>query len=299
MHCVVRMKPVSLLTAACLAGCHFGVAALDPAPAPADGSAGTISDSGSLPSDGGAPADLTAAGDLAGDPCGGPLVPASDAVTAACSIGNPPVLDGQLGDWSQPMFALHARHQGAASTFGDWDDDESDNDEDLSARGALRWDETHLYLGFDVSDDQRSVSSLSFWDNDTVEFYLDGQRDRSDDYGSDDLEIMVRADGQARFYKDGGEFTPAHSITVKTADRPGGWTVEVAVPWAALGGTPPVLARRLGFTLQLNDNDNGGFRDRGLIWKNAGSSSCSTCIGSCAPWCNTKAFYDLRLGSRP
>ncbi len=300
MHCVVTMKSISLFAAIALTGCQFGIAALEPPKNLGDGSTahdlGTVPDTDLATSD-----DLSPAPDLMTDPCGLPLAPASDTVTAACTIGDMPAIDGNLNDWAPSLFTLSVRHQTAASSFGSWHNDEHDNDDDLSARGALRWDQSYLYLAFQITDDARSTNSIAFWDNDTIELYLDGLGDRADDYGSDDLEIMVRADGEVRFYRDGGEVKPAQTITVKVSDRAldKGWNLELAVPWSALGNGAVVPARRLGFTLQLNDNDNGALRDRGMIWQNKVSGGCNTCVGSCAPWCNTKSFYDLRLGSRP
>ncbi len=64
---------------------------------------------------------------------------------------------------------------------------------------------------------------------------------------------------------------------------PGGYAVELAVPWRNLGVTP-TDGLKLGYDLIGIDDDNGGGRDNQLIWS-----------GEANAYNNTSAFGELQL----
>jgi len=56
-----------------------------------------------------------------------------------------------------------------------------------------------------------------------------------------------------------------------------GYIVEVAIPWARLGGvTYPQTGRRIGFTVGLHDDDDGGSFDSYMIWEGYNTQNFST-----------------------
>jgi hypothetical protein len=68
---------------------------------------------------------------------------------------------------------------------------------------------------------------------------------------------------------------------VKTAN---GYRLEATIPWSVLKVTPKT-GMRMGFEVQVNDDDNGNQRDAKVSW-NATSDTA---------WKNPQLFGELRL----
>jgi cellulose/xylan binding protein with CBM9 domain len=144
-----------------------------------------------------------------------------------------------------------------------WTDDFVDIEGDLKPRPALRtrakmlWDDTYFYIGADLAEPalwatMREHDSVLFHEND-FEFFIDPNGDNHEYY---EFEINALGTGWdlllPRPYKDDGK--PVNNWEIRglksaihldgTLNVPGdtdrGWSVELAVPWAALGE----LARR-------------------------------------------------------
>ncbi|HXU69122.1 MAG TPA: sugar-binding protein [Polyangia bacterium] len=285
-------------------GCRFSVDALqDVGPAgdadlamPADGAVR------SDPVDLGAPDDLTAPpvvqGDMAQDPCAGAPPPAAGAIGAQCVIGNPPTIDGDLSDWPQGSF-LGMTSTTAAQAEGSWGGPLPD-DEDSSARFAVRWDLTNLYVAVSITDDIRETPNAppGLSDNDALEIFVDGNHDRTTSYGSDDWQLVYSADGQKAAARVSLVSWPTGAHEAWGGTSPS-FTVEAAIPWSALGGSAAAPGRIVGFDLKLDDNDEKSktTRDRDLVMyyvqpSGAGAPSCA------APYCRTDVFGAVQLQGR-
>jgi hypothetical protein len=129
----------------------------------------------------------------------------------------------------------------------------------LRTRAKMLWDDTYLYIGADLVEPalwatMKEHDSVIFHEND-FEFFIDPNGDNHEYY---EFEINALGTGWDLFlprpYKDGGKAVDGWEIRgLKSAVRldgtlnvPGdtdrGWSIELAVPWAALqerGAKPP------------------------------------------------------------
>jgi hypothetical protein len=287
---------VSLLLALLVAGCHFGVSGVD------EGMPGD---------DGGSPADLTGPGgdDLTNvppdlvDPCGSPPTPVSGAIVASCVIGSPPVIDGDLSDWPTSLFTNSVRHATADYTSGQFSGNETNNDADISGAFAVRWDADNLYIAATITDDQRSVTSTTYYDDDAIEILIDGFGDRDPPYEADDAQLVFVANGGAGQMWKFGVFSGYEPLPngVKSMARDTGttanWTFEAAIPWTALTLNGASTGHVLGFDVSLDDSDPGSAM-KYLVWKNKPPAGCMCNGTSCLPYCTPQSFASLQLGSR-
>jgi cellulose/xylan binding protein with CBM9 domain/pectate lyase-like protein/parallel beta helix pectate lyase-like protein len=152
---------------------------------------------------------------------------------------------------------------------------------DLAANVRVGWDNTYLYALVEVSDNSVEVDvTAQIYENDGIEVMIDGLRDRTTTYGSDDHQIFVQADGLTA----AAGHTPGDGKIIAAArQRIGGYTLEVAIRWDFIGGNPPVGNQLYGFDVAVNDRDNG-VRVNQLFWKYAPNH-----------WQDTSGFGDLGL----
>ncbi|MHC1766936.1 MAG: sugar-binding protein [Verrucomicrobiia bacterium] len=149
------------------------------------------------------------------------------------------------------------------------------NDYSLDARYA--WDNTALYIGYDVTDDVPRASlddPSQAWNGDGTEIYFgfDQSKPGRTTYLPDtDFQIAITVgpnptwevlQGGAIIWTptEGGPFQPADYIVVK--DSPRGYILEAKIPWAMLVGpsgitnAPPIPGQLAGFNVFGNDGDN-------------------------------------------
>jgi hypothetical protein len=110
---------------------------------------------------------------------------------------------------------------------------------DNSAVFGSVYDDNNLYIGVKVLDDALFSDSVNNWDDDSIEFYFDGQH--------------THGTGLQKFLKQG-------SPNTKTIA--GGYTAEYSIPWSDLGFTPPAPTLKtidVQVTQRLDDTtvDNG------------------------------------------
>lgn len=136
--------------------------------------------------------------------------------------------------------------------------------EDLSAAYKMSWDRDAFYLLVDVTDDVLVNDSADPYRDDSVELYLDIGNDKAAGYGSDDYQYVFGwNDGTAVEYHHPN--TSLQGVTFAQQKTESGYTMEIRLPWSALGGTP-FAEPKMGIELQLNDDDDGGEREGKLAW---------------------------------
>lgn len=150
----------------------------------------------------------------------------------ALGTGAPPVLDGLLDEdfWfgaNRVEFSNPAR---------------SDN----SVTIRIAWDETALYLGYDVADAQLETGDLEPHRNDGAELYLDVLHDATTSQNADDRHYITNIDDEVT----------VEATTSVTSRRADGYSMEVAVPWSDVGATP-AADLTMGLLLGNNDRDGG------------------------------------------
>lgn len=228
--------------------------------------------------------DLSLVGpDLALDPCAPARTPPANVLGVRCAIGNPPVLDGDLSEWGTLDYTLNHRNAQAQSGSSAWQQDPAQDDADCSATFALRWDLTNLYVAMHVNDDIRGVhpgaAGYQPYLDDAVELYLDGNGDRTMTYNADDWQYIVTADRNSQTYKTAVAqgAVPASYFAVKDDATGAGYSVELRVPWSALGANPVVNGRTIGVDFLVDDDDDATMQQltRYLLWWNMSSTGCN------------------------
>lgn len=304
---------ILILLALPMTACHFVVAALP------QGGSGDLGPS--VEPDGGAD-DLTpvVAADLAGSPPGapdladpGPTPPVdpctvppgapTNAEVARCVIDSPPAIDGNLADWPAALFTARLQHRSADGALGNWSGNEDNNDANLSARVATRWDRDHLYIAVQFTDDSSYTPTTAYDQGDSIEITFDALRDQLASTSTDGTRLILIRSGAGDAYTLSAPTTaqpmPA-GVIAKVAASGTGFALELAIPWTTLGTAPAMPGRFLGFDVSVNDADGSdSTRERSLLWKNTAPPGCLCANGSaCAPWCSTKALWTLTLGGR-
>ena len=191
-----------------------------------------------------------------------PAVP-EDAVTLGCAT-TAPEIDGSFADWDGvPERSL------ATQVFPG---QPKPGPDDLQATWQGQWDSRFLYLRFIVDDAQRRTVEANkptqFWQGDGVSFEFGpdvstlppSTKPRS----GKDFHIMVGVTplgGLASFnmanagaIRAGGALG---DVILSRTDRPGGYDVEMAVPWADVGlSTPPERGSLWAMNVNVSDAVN-------------------------------------------
>ncbi len=172
-----------------------------------------------------------------------------------------PAVDGDLAEWggvAQIQLVIEK----------DWvglDGGTPAGPTDLSANGRMTWDETHLYFGFEVTDNTHVAQepAETLWLGDSVQFALDlggdqtpGSYDDDDDW---EVGVALSENGVLAhcFHAPAGTGDcPVQAAVVRKGDKA---SYEVAF---SVGGMPP---KSFGATFLVNENDGSG-REGFLQW---------------------------------
>lgn len=174
------------------------------------------------------------------------------------SLNRDIVIDGHLDEWAQaPTLTLDL-------TTADYLYlDPAPSPADNSAVIRCGWQGDDLILAGLVRDDVLVRDSDHVWMDDAIEFGIDGYADRIFRYRQDDHMLTLVVDGTLR---DFGDFTVpgADRAISQTVD---GWQFELKAPTTALGIGPFASNQVIGFTVALDDDDDGGDRDGYMVWE--------------------------------
>jgi hypothetical protein len=132
---------------------------------------------------------------------------------------------------------------------------------------GILWDNTNLYFAGKVLDaNLYNDPGLADHVNDGIELYLDLGNEKASEYDNNDYQIL-------KLYNSGSEApnvsqgNAISGIEGGAQNISGGYTIEMAIPWAstALSG-PPSMGDTIGIDVGNNDNDNGSGRTGQLMW---------------------------------
>jgi hypothetical protein len=191
-------------------------------------------------------------------------------------------LDGCLEDWKGLTFFTMT----PATGVFDAESSETDDARDLSYRFAVCHDDEALYVAVEVTDDVLKLDSTrpgethaKAWMDDAVEVFLDGNHNRAPD-------ARVKSGAE---YKYGGEFSlvangaatsncsgwpdafgkpdlwQGATTIVERPDRSILLRYEYRLTWKVMGDVPRP-GKTIGFTIGVQDDDDGGRRDHALYW---------------------------------
>lgn len=184
----------------------------------------------------------------------------------------PPTIDGNLAEYNLEYGStILAAGNGPINNTVSW--------------GSL-WDGENLYLGVQVIDAVVEGAGNP-WDNDAIEFYIDGNHDSDGAYDSDfDTQLIMDALNLSTLWvkADGVPVTNYESIWTPTSN---GYIIELRLGWDNFSFYPG-KGRSLGFSLGNNDSDLGLGRDYQSVWFGTGNN-----------WSNTGDLGDLQLAGGP
>ncbi len=183
------------------------------------------------------------------------------------------VVDGALNEWPWSIAGWNTVNRTVlGNVYG------------TTASFKTLWDSTNLYFGVTVIDAQLyNTGTASLWRNSTVELYLDTTDSGSVTTGNNDFEFFFRW-GDTAAVEFQGRTT---GVNMATTSIPGGYVVEVSIPWSTLGLPGPGSGTVLGFDVGVDVNHNGGnCRDGQLIWN-----------GGADDYANPSRFAQLTLAA--
>lgn len=137
---------------------------------------------------------------------------------------------------------------------------------DLFGKWEGKWDERYLYLAVRVYDESIKADSDNPEDDDSVEFYIDADNSRKASYDGINDYRMTFAWGRKQVIidpKSPQTISPDLSYEFKTTAD--GYVLEAKIPWKMLGVQIGIKSR-LGIEVQVNDDDDGGGRDKKISW---------------------------------
>jgi hypothetical protein len=153
-----------------------------------------------------------------------------------------------------------------------------DNYNDMFATARAMWDEENIYLFLQATDDLISTSLANRYENDSFEFYFDGDLSQATSYDNwDDIQIRVMwTDTEITDFtaRTDNVYDPTGSVIglceweypeLTDGDAPKGWNCEVKLPLGPLD-IEGEAGSLFGFETQLNENDENGARENMLRW---------------------------------
>jgi len=172
-------------------------------------------------------------------------------------LDDPPMIDGDTGDWGGETYALDKIVKGSEFYA---------NELDLSGDFKIGWDREYLYIGVTVRDTQfvQTASGSQLSQGDSLEVLLDTQWDADlgdEELSSDDYQLgfspgNLKEVSIPEGYLWAPEDRTGSLAMAKVAGRltDDGYMMEVAIAWEEIGVTP-TNETTLGFLLSVADND--------------------------------------------
>ncbi len=191
-----------------------------------------------------------------------------------------------------------------------------DGPDDLSVMWKGLWDDTHLYLYAEVTDDVIINDDTCNYTDDSIEFYIDAQNldvadfDPANNPGIPAYQFTAIAgntqdnfcgdripDGSTSVFTWGinsyneddalAQYPQGADTSVSVIKDDNHYTLEVAFPWEALEDTPANIIARgsMGFGVAVNDDDDLGERDNQAMWATTQSDL----------WNRSASFPDVAL----
>ncbi len=137
--------------------------------------------------------------------------------------------------------------------------------EDLAATYQVMWDDNNLYILAEVQDDILINDSPENWEDDGVEIYIDGNNNKGSSYDANTFQWVFGWGDNAPMEYSKNNIT---GVSFAQLDRTGGYIMEISIPWSTIG-TIPSADNLIGIDIHVNDDDNGGGRDKKKAWKDS------------------------------
>lgn len=140
---------------------------------------------------------------------------------------------------------------------------------DCSGAWRALWNWECIYVLVVVRDEAlRADSGISrSWNDDSVEFYIDGNNSKGTSVDNDDHQYVFRWNTRVetpRAYHHGAPSLVGVEYAVFTTGD--GYLFEIKIPWTSIMGRAPAAGQLIGIEVWINDDDNGGDRDSQISW---------------------------------
>jgi hypothetical protein len=140
---------------------------------------------------------------------------------------------------------------------------------DCSGTWRALWNWEYIYVLVVVRDEELRADSgiLRSWNDDSVEFYIDGNNSKGISVDNDDHQYTFRWNTRVetpRAYHHGEPSLVGVEYAVKTTDD--GYLFEIRIPWKSIMGQSPTEGQHIGIDVWINDDDDGGERDSQISW---------------------------------
>lgn len=150
----------------------------------------------------------------------------------------------------------------------------------VSATFKVCWNDSNFYFWMHVLDStpmQNQRTGAGLWQGDAVELYFGSERIRETGMLlPSDRHLMLsaadRGEGKGQVYFVNQDHQPATEMTVIPDVDGKGYTLEAAIPFAALGFKPAEGSTIL-FDIALDDSENGTSRNRQFMWNGTSRNS--------------------------
>lgn len=197
-------------------------------------------------------------------------------VSAFCGVPHTSdkiTLDGSLdeSDWSRAPVQIMDQ----ADQYRNYSDKQPwEGKDDLSAKIRFLWDETHLYLAIEATDDVHRVTQMDgmLWAQDGVQLLIDPTRGNAQQGGKYDIVMGLDAKGNANAWchlaADPAIMTgpaPEIKLAVQRDESRKRTLYEIAIPWSRISPFKPEIGGNLGMAVALNDDDGIG-RNAFMSW---------------------------------
>ncbi|MEE9352212.1 MAG: sugar-binding protein [Thiotrichaceae bacterium] len=137
---------------------------------------------------------------------------------------------------------------------------------DISGKWQVKWDENNIYLSVKVYDKEIMVDSDDPTQDDSIEFFIDGDNSRDDSFDKkNDFHFIFARNKTQVFF---GEENPEDlklDIPFEMENKYDGYELRAEISWSQLGLSPKI-ADKISMDVVVNDDDDGGNRDARVSW---------------------------------
>jgi len=173
-----------------------------------------------------------------------------------------PVIDGVIDDvWSvaseqdMPITTSGSDPSGPADCSGLW---------------RVLWDWEYIYALVIVKDEtlNNDTGPGSKWNDDSVEFYVDGDNSKGSSVDDNDHQYTCRWNNAEietpSAIHNGEPSLVGYEYAIVTTGS--GYIYEARVPWTSIIAEPPGAGELIGIDMYINDDDDGTDRDTQIAW---------------------------------
>ncbi len=148
---------------------------------------------------------------------------------------------------------------------------------DLSAKFKSLWKSDSLYLFLDITDDILTAPvSIPSYQRDGVEIVIDSNNSKNNNYdGINDCKFIFNyigtngsVVGPADVFNNGQSNCNSNGVVYSQGSKQGGYTLEIKIPWSALGTNPNSHNANdlIGLDMFVDDNDGGSIKESVLAF---------------------------------